>query len=112
MLLLRLAQRQCPSDPVVYLHLAEHEIHQNQFDSAVKFLRKAKKFILFQKESLAYDASSRLLHSIQEVEANVYALLGVTLFRLHPNRPEVISPSIICIFSFLSLCSSISYSLP
>lgn len=83
-------------NPIIYLHLAELEIHNTDFSSAVTHLWKAQNYCeSFQLSSPLHvnwriDGSSRPVSEValEKLRANITALLGVALFRKQPNSPE------------------------
>jgi tetratricopeptide (TPR) repeat protein len=83
-----------PQNAYIALHRAELEIHNNQFSEAIALLRKAKRLSIYSKQptsvgGLACSNVDRSRKSLNQLQASVYSLLGVALFRQCPTRPEV-----------------------
>jgi tetratricopeptide (TPR) repeat protein len=83
------------SDPIVHLHLAELDIHGVDFASATTHLYKAKRLaaqiVPFASPKLSNRSAevvSIYEKSIEIVQANICALLGVSLFRQNPTQPD------------------------
>jgi tetratricopeptide (TPR) repeat protein len=91
--LLKEAQKSDPDNAVVVLHLGELLINKNEFERAVKHLRKVQRLVPFyQSNRSAKGVSERdrmQRVSVEDIQANATALLGISLFRLNPTRPDV-----------------------
>lgn len=87
---------------MVLLHFGELMLGQSDFEKAVHYLRKAQQLLPYyvSNRSAAGSVSQREQRerlSVEDVQCNIAALLGVSLFRLQPTRPEV------CYHSFVWL---------
>ncbi len=94
--LLKEAKKAEPDNAVVLLHLGELRISQNDFEGAVRHLRKAQRCVPFYHSNRGESGASVLKErervervSVEDIQANIAALLGISLFRINPSRPEV-----------------------
>lgn len=92
--LLKEAKKADPTNAVALLHLGELYINKNDFEGAVRLLRKAQRVVPFyhsNRNSYATvterDRIERV--AVEDIQANIAALLGISLFRVNPNRPDV-----------------------
>lgn len=83
------------NDPIVHLHLAELDIHGVDFASATTHLYKAKRlaaqispFSSAKTCNRSAEVISIYEKSIEIVQANICALLGVSQFRQSPTQPD------------------------
>ena len=93
---------------MVLLHLGELRISQNDFEGAVRYLRKAQRCVPFYRSNRGESGASVLRErervervSVEDIQANIAALLGISLFRINPSRPEVGDKDVHCFYLFL-----------
>jgi tetratricopeptide (TPR) repeat protein len=87
-----------PQNSYIFLHRAELEIHGNNFSEAISVLRKAKRLAIYRASGYGNsspskgansDTSGRAKRAHEHLQASIYSLLGVAMFRQIPTRPEV-----------------------
>lgn len=85
-----------PANPVVYLHLGELAINGNNFDEAGSMLRQANRCMNMGWRSSSNPCSQSFVVNEEKTEqcrslihSSIYALLGVSMLRTNPHKPEV-----------------------
>ncbi len=93
--LLKDAKKADPNSAVVLLHLGELLINKSDFQGAIRYLRMAQRCVPFYHSNRSTSGGKLTEReriervSVEDIQANICALTGISLFRINPSRPDV-----------------------